>query len=88
MSARRFAPARAITVTTDQDGAPRCLSWLGRTERIATVEASWSLEEGWWRGGPDATRRHYYRLVTRSGLLCVVYRDLARAEWYLEQIID
>ncbi len=42
----------------------------------------------WWRGEPEAARRRYHRLVTRDGLWCVLYRDLASGRWYLEQLLD
>ena len=89
MTARRFAPTRPIeVVAAAPDGAPRAIRWRGRTERVARVEESWRLEEGWWRGAPEATRRRYYRLATRSGLWCVVYRDLGSGRWFLEEIDD
>ena len=89
MSARRFAPTRLIEVATDpRSGEPVALRWRGRRERVAAVEATWEVAEGWWRGEPEAARRRYHRLATREGLLCVVYRDLASGRWYLEQIVD
>ncbi|HEX5503190.1 MAG TPA: DUF6504 family protein [Thermomicrobiales bacterium] len=87
MSARRFLPARAVAVRAGRDGAPVALRWRGRAERVARVAESWDVTAGWWRGA-TAVRRRYYRLVTRSGLWCVVYRDLAADRWYLDAIVD
>lgn len=92
MSARRFGPARAVEVAADPRGDPVAVRWRGRTERVARVAERWEVVEGWWRGTADprggATRRRYYRLVTRAGTLCVVYHDLASGRWFLERIID
>ncbi|HET8628632.1 MAG TPA: DUF6504 family protein [Thermomicrobiales bacterium] len=86
MSARRFRPARPIAVRAGRDGAPVALRWRGRGERVARVAERWDVVAGWWRG--EAARRRYYRLVTRSGLWCVVYRDLAAGRWHLDEILD
>ena len=89
MSARRFAPPRPIAVTARaREGVPLAFRWRGRAERVARVEAAWEVVEGWWRGEPASTRRRYYRLLTRRGLWCVVYRDLASGRWFVEQVID
>ncbi len=89
MTIRRFAPTDPIEVLTSGPvGEPLTLRWRGRIERAARVEATWDIEEGWWRAAPEATRRRYYRLRARSGLLCVVYRDLGSGRWYLEQVVD
>ncbi len=89
MTARRFSPTQPIEVTAHPArGAPVAFRWRGRRERVAQIEADWEVTEGWWRGEPEATRRCYYRLVTRDRLLCIVYRDLGSGRWYLEQVID
>ncbi len=93
----RFAPAQPIEVWCAQHrDLPRRLRWRGRIAWIATIEASWHWDEGWWRagnhthpaGGGDAASRAYHRVVTRDGLRCVIYRDLASGRWYLEAILD
>ena len=89
MSARRFAPTRPVEVTADAaSGEPRAVRWRGRARRVARVEATWEVVAEWWRGEPEAARRRYHRLVTRDGLWCVLYRDLASGRWYLEQLLD
>ncbi|CAA9556877.1 MAG: hypothetical protein AVDCRST_MAG18-740 [uncultured Thermomicrobiales bacterium] len=89
MTIRRFAPTRPIAVVADARGdSPTRLRWRGRWEGVGAIAATWDLTEGWWRGETGATRRRYFRLLTHSGLLCVIYRDLASGRWYFEQIID
>ena len=88
MIPRCFRPARPLVVwCATPDGPPRRLRWQERTHAVATIEARWRWTEGWWRGAASA-RRVYYRLVTHTGLHCVVYRDLANDGWYLEAILD
>lgn len=89
MTLRRFAPTRPVEVVAQRaSGDPLALRWRGRSERVAAVEATWDVEEGWWRSCPEATKRRYYRVRAASGLLCVVYRDLASGRWYLEAVSD
>lgn len=91
---RRFAPTRPIEVVVRRDAdEPLVLRWRERSERAVAVEATWDVEEGWWRSGNplasgEATRRRYYRLRAASGLLCIIYRDLGSGCWFLEQISD
>lgn len=92
MTMRRFALTRPIEVAASRD-EPLSLRWRGRSERVIAVEASWDVEEGWWRAGSllaggEATRRRYYRLRAASGLLCIIYRDLGSGRWFLEQVSD
>lgn len=89
MTLRRFAPSRAIAVTVDPaTGEPRALRWRGRAEGVAEVEATWTLATGWWDGADGGVRRRYFRLRTRGGLLCTVYRDEATGDWFLEGVFD
>jgi len=89
MIARRFAPAQPIAVRVRPGGdLPAAFRWRGRTRRVRRVEEGWELVAAWWRGGPGAVRRGYFRLVTREGLRCVIYRDLGSGRWFLEQVLD
>ena len=85
----RFTPPQPIEVWCAQHrDLPRRLRWRGRIAWIATIEASWSWGEGWWRADSEAASRAYHRVATRDGLRCRVYRDLASGRWYLEAIRD
>lgn len=89
MIPKSFFPARQIEVWWDARTAlPNHLRWRGRTEKVVTIEASWRWDEGWWRGEGEGASRAYHRLVTRDGLRCILYRDLASGRWYLESILD
>jgi hypothetical protein len=89
VSARHFVPARPVVVLTQQpDGAPQHWCWRGRTYRTTRVEANWTVTTGWWRGETETTARAYYRLRTRTGLVCVLYHERATGAWYLDQVLD
>ena len=88
MSARRFAAAHPVTVMTSGWPAMPCrFRWRRRTERVAQVEATWAVQTGWWQGEVRVSRR-YYRVVTASGVLGILYQDLVTGRWYLEQLLD
>ena len=88
MSARRFVLPRPLGVATDGMGQPRTFGWRGRTERVATIAATWEETVGWWRGEGEATCRRCYRVVTASGLRAVLHHDLLTGGWYLGAIAD
>lgn len=89
MTIRRFAPTRPIAVVAeDRQSIPAQLCWRGRWEKITAIAESWNLTHGWWKGDDEAVQRRYYRVLTHSGLLCVIYHDPAPDVWYIEQIID
>ncbi len=62
-----------IPVIPDVIGLPDLLFLEGKRERVREVCNRWRVREEWWR---REVYRDYYRLVTESGRLCVVYRDL------------
>jgi len=89
VTARRFAPARPVAVTTDPaTGLPNGLRWRGRDERVARIEATWTMDTDWWMEEAEGVRRRYVRLLTQGGLLCVIFHDLPSGRWYLDTVID
>jgi len=89
VTARRFAPARPLAVTSDPTtGVPAWVRWRGRDERVARIEATWTVDRGWWEAEGSVARRRYVRLLTHGGLLCVVYQERGHGGWYLEKIVD
>ena len=89
MTSRRFVPPQTIAVMADRHWTvPVRLCWRGHWEVVAETVATWEATTGWWRETPEAAQRRYYRLLTRSGLHCIIYCDLGCGRWYLEQVID
>lgn len=64
---------------------PRQFLWNSRLHRVHWVTRRWRVDMEWWR-----TRiwRDYYKLVTDSGLLVIVYCDLLTDLWYLQTLFD
>ncbi len=85
-----WQPAQPIRVEVDALGAPRRIWWRGRGHPVEEVLNRWRVDEGWWRLGVEDGRvwREYFKLVTRSGLLLLLYRDLAGGGWYLQGLYD
>lgn len=75
-----------IAVRPDKTGAPGRITWDGRTHQVQTIADHWRVELEWWRGEPVA--RDYYKVVTRSGLLLVLYRDRNTDLWFLQRLYD
>ena len=74
-----------IQVETDALGTPLRLRLDGETHGKVGICNRWRVDDDWWR---DPTVRAYFKLVTRDGLLCVVYLDEMRGTWHLERIFD
>jgi hypothetical protein len=65
-------------------GLPTSFVWRGRRHQIAAIHGRWRVHTGWWR--ESEVRRDYWQATTDSGLMVLVFHDLARDEWRLERI--
>ncbi|HEY3231888.1 MAG TPA: hypothetical protein VGJ87_21840 [Roseiflexaceae bacterium] len=74
-----------IVVTADALGTPQAFVWAGRRERVAHILERWLIDVGWRE---RRIWREYFALITRSGLLVVIMRDVVRGRWYLERLYD
>jgi hypothetical protein len=82
---RLYVDHPLVQVDTDADGTPRRLR-LDRTDHGEVgVCNRWRVDDGWWR---EPVARAYFKVVTRSGLLCTVFFDENRGTWHLERIFD
>ncbi len=79
---RSFSAPRPIQVRVDDAGQPHEVVWRGRRERVRVCNL-WLSEVGWWNDHPP---RAYYKLLTRSKTVLVVYQEETR--WYVERILD
>jgi len=82
---RLWQQGQEIKVITDSEGVPISFQWNGRVHHILLISKHWRVHDGWWR---REVWRHYFKLVTDSGLLCVIYHDLLKGSWYLQRIYD
>ena len=63
---------------------PHSFLWEGRLHRIQELSAHWRIHTYWWT--EVEIWRDYWKVVTDTGLLCVLYQDLTQGHWYLERI--
>lgn len=80
---RLIVPPPAIDVTLDHGRAPIAIAgaFNGTVEPIAR----WKVETSWW---DRPVVREYWKVVLNSDLLCELYHDVARNEWFVERIYD
>lgn len=80
---RRITPTAAVDVTLDHGGAPIAIAgaFNGSIEPIAR----WKVEVSWW---DRPVVREYWRVLLNNALLCELYQDLTRKEWFVEKIYD
>lgn len=75
----------AIDVVPDALGRPARFTWRRQSHAVAHVALFWRVDLDWWR---RRVWRDYYRLSTDTGLLVVVFQDLAAGGWFLERLYD
>jgi hypothetical protein len=79
-----WSPPEAIEISLKAERL-YAFKWKGRSHRVIHLAKDWRIDWGWWR---LHIWRHYYKLVTDTGLLVLVYQDLADDSWYLQQVYD
>jgi hypothetical protein len=52
---------------------------------VQHVANQWRLDVGWWR---FRLWRDYYKVVTATGLLVIIYHDLTSDQWGLQRVYD
>lgn len=81
---RLWPEGRPIDVV-QEEGMPASFSWRGQTHRVAQITQRWRVDVDWWR---ERRWRAYYKLTTDTGLLVVLFQDLATHAWYLQRLYD
>ena len=79
-----WIPALQIHVWTDNDILRR-FQWGEHIHNIQWIARQWRIDIKWWQ---QRIWRHYYKLVTDTGLLVIVFYDLLNDAWYLQQLYD
>ena len=82
---RLWSGGAIIEVWLTGTSAPERLRWEGRVHPVKMVANQWRVDLGWWR---LRVWRDYYKLVTTTGLLLVVYHDLVSDQWYVQRVYD
>jgi hypothetical protein len=80
---RLLSPPTAVQVLLGPGGTPAYISgaWSGSVDPIAR----WKVETEWWQ---QAVIREYWKVLLNSSLLCELYHDLTRDEWFVERVYD
>ena len=80
---RLLTPPALIEVTLATDGTPAFISgaFVGSIDPIAR----WKVEAKWWN---DPVVREYWKGVLNGNLLCELFHDLRRDQWFVERIYD
>jgi len=67
--------------------APAGFTWRGTFHPIDVTCNCWRIHTRWWEPG-KAVCREYLKVTTKTGLLCLLYRDLIGEGWFLARIYD
>jgi hypothetical protein len=65
--------------------APRRFDWQNRTHPVDTVLNQWRVDIEWWR---VRVWRDYYKLITETGLMVLIFHDRTSNQWYLQRLYD
>ena len=47
--------------------------------------ARWKVETEWWN---ELVVREYWKALLNSAVLCELYHDLSKDQWFLERVYD
>jgi hypothetical protein len=79
-----WQPAAPIEMQLETS-RPKLFIWAGRKHRIRKIAREWRIDIGWWR---FRLWRDYYKVLTDSNLLVLIYQDLQDESWFLLQVYD
>ncbi len=80
---RLLSPPAAVELTLAADGSPAFIS--GEFGGAVVTIARWKVETEWWN---RLVVREYWKVLLGSTLLCELYHDLDRDQWFIERIYD
>jgi hypothetical protein len=61
--------------------------WQGTRYCVVETCNRWRVHTRWWE--PDkAIWREYIKVATGTGLLCLLYQDLLKGDWFLARVYD
>lgn len=69
------------------EDTPDGFIWRNASHQILEVANRWVIHTRWWEPN-ETVWREYLKVVTDTGMLCVVYRDLLRGGWFLARLYD
>lgn len=84
---RTYQPPVPIHGAADADDYPKFFVWNDWRHNVVKRIESWQVHTDWWEAH-GAIRRYYHKVITDTGWLCVVYKDLNDGIWYLAETFD
>jgi hypothetical protein len=80
---RLLSPPAAVEVTLSAEGRPSFIT--GEFSGSIDPIARWKVETEWWN---QPVVREYWKALLNNSLLCELYHDLSRDEWFVERVYD
>jgi hypothetical protein len=74
-----------IEVTASEEGFPLRFTWRGETHLVGERVNSWRVDDRWWA---VHVWREYFKLITDTGLLVIIYHDMNADTWSLQRLYD
>ena len=82
---RLWIPGQRIKVDPDEWGAPIRFRWQRKQHRVERVISRWRVDEDWWA---QHIWREYFKVITKTGLMVIIYRDFVNGSWHFERLYD
>ena len=70
-----------------RSGRARRVYLARRVHRILEIGNRWRVHTRWWAPS-EMVWREYLKVVTDTGLLCLLYQGLPRGGWLLARLYD
>ena len=80
---RLLSPPTPVEVRLAPDGTPVFVT--GAFNGSIDPIARWKVETKWWN---DPVVREYWKALLNNSLLCELYFDLRRDQWFVERVYD
>ena len=76
-----------VEVETDSTGQPQYLIWNRKRHEVRRVLNRWIFHDLWWHETEQMWRDYYY-LITKSGLMVIVFQNIVSGSWYIYRVYD
>ena len=83
----RLWPEGEVLRVQCKEEIPISFVWRGKTHYVAEVCNRWRVHTRWWEPG-EIIWREYWKVVTNTGLLCLICCDLLSGNWFLVRLYD
>ena len=91
-----WKPGQPIAVDVNRAGVPRSFRWRGHTHVVVLIANRWRVDEDWWQENASDSRtstaghvwREYFKVITQTGLLVILFHDLVTNTWWMQQTYD